>query len=110
MKAIEVGQQLTRIELFRKLEARQEQIRAALRVLQEPCPDGPCGQNPFTGNWRESRDVEEIKMFFTKTKGGSPEVHATIEHLLVSASALKNFLVAELSRQYDQNMIEMEKI
>jgi len=99
----EAQQQSARIALYRKLEARREQIVAAIAAIQEkwdtPEKKGPCGQGPFTGDTRESRRVRDITIYFTQTRGGAEGVTATLRELHIEAFEFGHYIISALEKQ-----------
>jgi hypothetical protein len=93
--------QSARLSKFNELTSRRKEIREALKLLTEPDPNGPCGQNPFTGNTRESRKVTDLQFGFTQTRGGAPGITLSVYDLNIRASdlgrAIEEMLRAELA-------------
>ncbi len=81
MTTLEAEALRKRLAKFAALQNRRAQLNDTLNVITLDDPNGPCGQGPFTGNTRESRSIGYIKIYFTKTRGGSPETNMELYHL-----------------------------
>ena len=93
----EVKMQMGRVTKYRELEKVRDEIYAALKAVTEPWKDtGPHGQGPFTGNTRESRQVESMHICFTPTRGGAPAVNMSISGLHIEAWELGRAIEAML--------------
>lgn len=110
MKETEITELESRIVRYRKLEKYRDQIRTALDAVTKGWEDGPCGQGPFTGNYRESRQVKLLSIEFTATKGGSVAVDYEIDNLNIEASELGRFLEIALRSKLEAINAELEKI
>lgn len=111
MKHNELKEQLARITKYRELEKIRNEIAAALKAVTEPWKDtGPCGQGPFTGNWRESREVRHMRIWFSETRGGAQAVDLQIGSMHISASELGRTLEAMLRAKLDVVDAEMAEI
>lgn len=88
--------QKSRLAKFERLTSDLETFREALNKIESDDPSGPCGQGPFTGNTRESRDVYTMHIYFSRTKGGSPPVEMYIQGLELDALKLREVLVKDL--------------
>lgn len=110
MTAQEKQQQQKRIEEMTKLEKVLEGLYSALRAITEDWPDGPHGQNPFTGNWRESRQVLEVSIKFTATRGGAAPTQIDIPAMYIEASDMGIDLQHRLRARIETIEKEMEKI
>lgn len=107
MNAAEIKTQTARISQYRQFEERAGEIRAALAAMKEP---KVLTSGPFTGNTRESRDVERLDIHFSPTLGGSPAVNISLRYLNVSASALGRWLETELEKQLENVQADMAKL
>lgn len=105
MTAQEMQLSEERVRKYRVLEEVLYDVRRALEKVTEPDPNGPCGQNPFTGNWRESRMVVSMTINFSKTKGGAEAVELQLDDINISApelgSALEGMLRVKLKELHD---------
>lgn len=110
MKELEVKEQMARISKYRDLEKVRDETDFAIKQLTEPWESGPCGQGPFTGNTRESRQVRSIHIWFSPTRGGAPEVDMCIRGLRIEAWELGKDLEAMLQVKLDAIHAEMEKL
>jgi len=99
MNDAEVPILCARLEKFKILKARRQEIINALRALTEDWKEGPCGQNPYTGNTRESRDVTSIYFKFSTTKGGAPPTDHTLSDLQIPAFDVRTMLEGILRKQ-----------
>jgi hypothetical protein len=88
MNAAEFKQQQDRIAEYQRLREYRDEVQKCLDAITEPDSDGPCGQNPFTGNTRESRRVTRIAFDFSPTRGGAPEVSRSLNYPHIEAHAL----------------------
>lgn len=96
---------------FYRLEKLRDEAYASLKVIREGGKDtGPCGQGPFTGNTRESRQVEGAVIDFTPTQGGGRAVSLKLIDLYISAWDLGKYLESQLQRRIDLINAEMDKI
>ena len=110
MTSQEVNIQQTRIEQWNKLNALQNDIFAAIKQLTENRPDGPCEQNPYTGNTRESRQVIWMHIGFTKTRGGANAVEDHLSNLNLEAYDLGRALEGMLREKLKKVQAEMDKL
>jgi hypothetical protein len=111
MKAHEIKLQEERCLRYRALQTIRDDIQAALDAVTKPWPDtGPCGQGPFTGNTRESRQVSTMHIWFTKTRGGACAVDMTIGNMHIEAHELGRALEAMLRAKIETLNAEMDKI
>ena len=92
----EVKMQMGRVTKYRELEKVRDEIYAAIETITKDQKDGPCGQGPFTGNTRESRQVESMHICFTPTRGGAPAVNMSISGLHIEAWELGRAIEAML--------------
>lgn len=99
-----------KLETFRRLNERCEAIRKIIDQLTTNRPDDPNQTGPFTGNTRETRKITRIRIDFSKTLGGSPEVAMTLEDLHIHARDFQTFLLSTLRTQQDTLRSEMEKL
>lgn len=110
MKASEVKEQEERIRQYRALEKVRDEIHAAIDAVTKPWPTGPCQQGPFTGNTRESRQVDSMTIQFSRTRGGSEAVSTEIRNMHISAWELGAALKTMLEARWALVQAEMEKI
>jgi hypothetical protein len=110
MNTKEAETQAGRIEKFRELQAVRDKTVWALDAITKSDPTGPCGQGPFTGNTRESRQVKCLRMSFTQTRGGSPPVEISIDDLFVEASELGRELQRMLRARLERIEKEMSEV
>ena len=99
-----------RLEQYRTLKTVRGRLESALDRLTAPWPDGPSGQNPFTGNARESRDVLSITIDFSATRGGSPAVYTKITDLNISAYDLGQAIETLIRKKLHLINAEIEKL
>lgn len=92
----ESEQQKKRLAEYDRLSQAAQGFRDALNKIEADDPDGPCGQGPFTGNTRESRDVLSLEVFFSRTKGGSAPVKKYLDGLKLGAWKLRALLAEDL--------------
>lgn len=102
--------QKKRLAAYEKLTERRQKIVKALRALTDAWPHGPHGQGPFTGNMRESRQVEDIHIVFTPTLVGSPAVETDVFDLGIEAWDLGKFLEGKLREKLAVIDKEIEQI
>lgn len=104
---IEMSKKVAR---FREIEhARTAAHQTLISIIQDG-PTGPCGQGPFTGNARESRNVYAITIYFTDTAGGSKAVEKRITGLCISAHEFGKFLeehARDKFKKLDQELKEL---
>jgi hypothetical protein len=110
MKEQEVKTQMARISKFRELEKVRDEIYAAIEAITKDQPDGPCGQGPFTGNTRESRQVQSLHFVFTPTRGGASAVEMKISGLHIEAWGLGKALESMLREKLAEITAAMEKL
>jgi len=110
MEQKELNHQVGRIIKYRELEKIRNEIHAALKAVTEPWKDGPHGVGPFTGNTRESRQVESMFIIFTSTRGGAPGVDIKITNLHIEASGLGRALETMLNAKLAEVNAAMEKV
>jgi hypothetical protein len=101
---------MERVCKYRALEKVRDEVRTALEVITQPWTDGPCGQGPFTGNTRESRQVSQMTIQFTATRGGSPAVSVDIYKMHIEAHELGRALKEMLGAKLEAINAEIEKI
>lgn len=80
--------QSERLKKYNQLTTLRTRIYKAIQTITENDPNGPHGQGPFTGNTRESRQVESMRIQFTETRGGAPPVEIWISDLNIEACEL----------------------
>jgi len=102
--------QETRVAKYRALDHTRNEIYAAIKAVTEDDPSGPCGQGPFTGNMRESRQVASMMLHFSPTRGGAPAVDMSVAHLNIEASELGRFIEARLRAKLELVNAEIEKL
>lgn len=107
MTPIDLQIQSERIAKFRRLEERALNIRWALAAMEEPKVQG---SGPFTGNTRESRRVDAMRLCFSPTLGGAPAVELDLNALNISASSFGMWLERELRSQLESVTAEQEKL
>jgi len=100
----------SKVALFRKFYEKREELFKLMRELTEGDPDGPCGQDPFTGNTRETRRVNAITIEFSKTLGGDPEVKYHYSGFSISAYDLGQFLKLRVQDGIETLTKEIEKL
>lgn len=110
MNEQEAKLQEERLQKYRELAFLRGQLYSALQIITEPHKEGPCGQGPFTGNTRESRQVRELQVFFSSTRGGAPAVELNIPNLNIEAWELGRALESILRAKIKLIGVEMEKI
>lgn len=110
MKENEVKQQMARITQFRALERQRDEIYAALKKVTEDWKEGPHGQGPFTGNTRESRQVNSMHIRFSMTRGGADSVEIDIQGMHIEACELGQCLSRMLQAKIDELNAAMEKL
>jgi hypothetical protein len=89
----EAKQQATRVEKYRSLNERLTQ----LLDLREQI--GTENASPFTGDYRESRQVQSLKIKFSKTRGGAPASDLTLSFLGINAYDFGQFLRKSIETQ-----------
>lgn len=99
-----------RISRFRELEKLRSEMYSALDMITAGDPTGPCGQNPFTGNTRESRQVLDMTIVFSPTRGGAPPVKMTISNPHIEASGLGQALQSLIRAKIALVTQEMDKV
>lgn len=104
-KALEV-----KLDMFRRLSARSEQLRAIIDQLTLNRDSDPNKTGPFTGNTRETRKITRLRIDFSKTLGGSPEVDMTIDSLNIPARDFQRFMLSLLHTEAGVIQSEMEKL
>lgn len=110
MNAQEAILQQERLRQYEALSKVEEQVREAIEEIERPWPGYEGNQGPFTGNWRESRDIIRIEIEFSKTKGGGREASAEIENLGISASEFGQAILGMLRRRLETILAEKDKI
>lgn len=111
MNSQEQKLQLERTETYSRLEKKRDKLYAALEAVTADWKGvGPCDQGPFTGNARESRQVESMHIKFTPTRGGAPAVELEIKNMYIEAYELGNALKEMLQDKIDQINAAMKKI
>lgn len=112
MKEHEVKEQMARITQYRALEELRNKLLKAQRALtsEDWKEKGPEGQGPFTGNFRESRQVDYVHLYFTPTRGGAAAVDLRIYELGLEAHELGSFLWEHLCKKIEAVTAEMEKL
>lgn len=108
MTANEVEATEKKIAEFRKLEERRFEIDDAIRLITEDWKHGPCGQGPFTGNTRESRQIKKLDFHFTPTRGGAPACDLSVDDLFIEAPEMERVLVEMLKKQRAKITVAME--
>lgn len=99
------------MEKYKHLDEFRNKLYRALKTITEPWEkEGPCGQGPFTGNTRESRQVKAIKIWFTPTRGGAPAVEIEIPDCFVEAWGLGKYLESELNAKIKAVNQEIEAL
>lgn len=99
-----------RLGQYRVIESRVQKIRDAINQLTVNREDDPNGQNPFTGNARESRQIDGIDIQFTKTRGGSPPVAMSMFDLGIEAADFKNAMLSLLRKLLSDAMSELDEL
>lgn len=99
-----------RLQSYRKLESRYKEIRKAMDQLTTNRPDDPNMTGPFTGNMRESRQIDSIDISFTATRGGSPPCEISLHDLGIEAYEFKNHMMTMLGEKLNEVQKEMEKL
>lgn len=110
MSEQEVKEQTARISKYRALETLRDEILNALKAVSEPWENGPCGQNPFTSNTRESRQVRSMHITFTPTRGGACAVETEIPNMHIEAWELGHALAQMLQAKLELVRTEMESL
>lgn len=98
MDDTEAKQLAGRITRFNQLKERAQHIRWALAAMEEP---KVLMSGPFTGNTRESRHVDSIRVRLTPTLGGAPAVEIELKELDVPAYEFGQWLRGNLERQLE---------
>ena len=93
--------QMGRITRFRDLETARGHILDAIESFEHEF---------FTGAWRESRQVDALKVWFSKTKGGADAVDMEIWSIRIEASDLAQFMLEKLRDKLKAINEEIEKI
>lgn len=88
-------QQRATLDRYETLSALRKKFQRVIDMVTASDPNGPCEQGPFTGNTRESREVEGMVMSFSKTKGGSEKVVMEIDGLNINAFEFGKFLCSQ---------------
>lgn len=101
MKSTEVALQEKRLKQYRALVEIRDELDAALRGIATP---------PFTGNWRESRQVQSLTIQFTATRGGAPAVAMGLQDIHIEASDLGRALEILLQAKLTEVNGTIEKI
>lgn len=110
MKPHEAVEQRARLERYEVLEKRRAEICKVTHELQRDWEHGPRKQGPFTSHMRESRRVEGVKLYFTKTQGGADAVELTLGNLFVEAYDFSMWLRAEMQKQLDEIDKQLEML
>lgn len=92
----ELKYQMDRASKYRALDQKRSEIYSVLKAITEKDETGPCGQGPFTGNIRESRQVAYMRIGFSCTRGGAPPVEIYLADLHIEARALGRALESML--------------
>ncbi len=85
MTDTEANIERNRLAKFSQLSDLRRLTHEALAMIRADDVNGP--QGPFTGNTRESRDVEALRIFFSKTNGGAPAVEMTVHNLGIAEAS-----------------------
>lgn len=85
MNSNEIKIQLDRVERYKELERQSQQLDHAISIIGK-------NNSAFTGNARESRHVESIKINFSPTRGGAPAVDEFLPNVKISAYELGKVL------------------
>lgn len=110
MKPNEVQVLTERIAKYNAHADRVAVIGRILDYMRTPLEDAPCGQTPFTGNIRESRDVHSLAIQFSPTRGGASAVGMHLERLQIPAYEFGRFIEAQLEKQRTKLAGEMDAI
>lgn len=110
MTTDEAHTETQRLKKFNALNARQAEIYRIINCLNAPWPTGPHEQNPYTGNARETRRIKSLKIEFTTTLGGAPEVTDYLYNLGIEAYEFRQWLEGVLKDQQDALREEMRNL
>ncbi len=99
-----------KLAAYRRLNERYEEIRKIIDQLTTNRPDDPNKTGPFTSNTHETRKITRLRIDFSKTLGGSPEVAMTLENLNIPARDVQQLLISLLSTEQGVLRSEMEKL
>ena len=105
--------QYERVAKYNALIERRTAIRNVQLQMAEKTYGGdgtPSIANPFSGNWRECRNVNWIRIGFTPTRGGESGVSVCLNDLRISAFSLGSFIRAHLDDELRNINIEIEKL
>jgi hypothetical protein len=101
----EATEQIQRVAKFRELEKRHGEVYAALESITSGG-----GENPFTGNWRESRQIKGLEVHCTKTRGGADAISFPLRDLGIEAHELGAFLREKLELELKRIKGMMDEI
>ncbi len=110
MKPHEIELMQKRMDEYRRLEKRCDEIRFAINEITRGDPTGPCEQGPFTGNTRESRQISMIDISFTATLGGAKPVNMHLEKLFIHAGSFGDALKKMLEQELAKVVVAMETL
>lgn len=99
-----------KLETFRRLSARSEELCAIIYQLTIDRDSDPNKTGPFTGNTRKTRKITRLRIDFSKTLGGSPEVEMTIDALRIPARDFQRFMLSLLRTEAGVIHSEMAKL
>lgn len=110
MTSHEAKTQEERLVRFRALEQALGEARVLLDQIERGGPRGKMNDSPFTGNHRESRQVDAVRIVFSATRGGDVPVDMNLNGLRIEAWKLGQFLEEQLKERIKLIAAEMEKI
>jgi len=101
-----------RVIHYTALEASLNKAYDALKALSNDGwkETGPCGQGPFTGNTRESRQVISMSIKFSATRGGAEPVSQELENLNIEAWDFGKAVESMLRKRIEIISKEMDSV
>jgi len=99
-----------RLDAFTRLEKRADELSFIINQITADSPTDPNQTGPFTGNTRETRKITRLRIDFSTTLGGSPEVDMTIDSLNIPARDFQRFMLSLLRTEAGVIQSEMAKL